>query len=70
MISPDIATLVRTLGWRPRSETPPAGPLWASDGTAMWPLCHDGGPLPPRVQYWQPSELPLRPPAPRPGATP
>lgn len=35
---PDVATLVRTLGWRPRSETPPAGPLWASDGAAMWPF--------------------------------
>jgi hypothetical protein len=50
--------------WRDRSETPPAGQIWASDGINVWLIRKDGGPIDPgatAVKYWTTAYIPAPP---------
>ncbi len=62
----DLAEAALTASsWRPRTETPPAQLLWASDGLHVWFIHGTGAPLPPemdRVRWWQPALVPPLPP--------
>jgi hypothetical protein len=56
-------------GWRPRSETPPAGRVWASDGKTVWWIWTDGKDIPDTatsVLYWMLFPVPDPPPPPQP----
>lgn len=58
------AIAVALTDWRPRSETPPAQLLWASDGRHVWFIHGTGRPLPPEttdVLWWQPALVPPLP---------
>lgn len=50
--------------WRPRTETPPAGMAWASDGAAVWLIHTDGKPIPAEayaVKFWTIAFIPTPP---------
>ena len=50
--------------WHDRSETPPTGRLWASDGYSLWTILSDGQPVPAgatRVLYWATMLIPKPP---------
>lgn len=52
-------------GWKPRTQIPPKGRLWASDGKAVWAIWTDGGPIPKEataVLFWMPHPMPDPPP--------
>jgi hypothetical protein len=55
--------LVR-VDWRPRSENPPAGHVWASDGDGVWIIHCDGSPIPgsaTSVKWWTKALIPMPP---------
>lgn len=48
-------------GWKPRTETPPAGRCWASDGRTVWFIWTDGKGIPDSataVLFWMPYPIP------------
>lgn len=52
-------------GWKSRTETPPKGRCWASDGKSVWWIWTDGGPIPKEatsVLWWMPMPIPDPPP--------
>jgi hypothetical protein len=60
-----VRTPPQDFGWHPRTEQPPAGKVWASDGLRVWMINSDGvTPIQPaatKVKYWCVAFLP-RPP--------
>ncbi len=59
----DGASPLVRVDWRPRSETPPKGRVWASDGDGVW-LINCDGPIPSSataVKYWTAALIPLPP---------
>jgi hypothetical protein len=55
--------LVR-VDWRPRSETPPKGRVWASDGDGVWLIGCDGTPISQNataVKWWTAALIPMPP---------
>lgn len=42
-IEPDEGTV--DIDWHPRTETPPRGYIWASNGEHVWLLYSDGKPI-------------------------
>ena len=42
--------VVECSDWHPRSEIPPEGCIWASDGWGVWLINSDGKGIPPRQQ--------------------
>jgi len=58
------ARLADKVTWYPRTEVPPTGPLWASDGKTVWLIHGDGTPIRPEavsVLYWTQAGVPLPP---------
>ena len=50
--------------WRDRSETPPAGQIWASDGTRVWIVHSEGTPISEQataILYWTTAFIPAPP---------
>lgn len=58
------ARLAGKVVWYPRSETPPVGQLWASDGETVWLIYSDGMPFRAeagKVLYWTQANIPMPP---------
>ncbi len=56
--------IVPCFDWHSRNETPPAGMVWASNGTSVWPIRADGSPIPKgatAVLYWTTAFIPTPP---------
>lgn len=50
--------------WHDRSETPPAGQIWASDGIGVWLIRSDGEPISAgatAVKWWTTAYIPAPP---------
>jgi len=50
--------------WHNRSETPPEGQIWASDGIRVWLIWSDGDPISPGatlVKHWTTAYIPAPP---------
>jgi hypothetical protein len=50
--------------WHDRTETPPCGLIWASDGYGLWTLRSDGKPIPETataVKFWAVALIPKPP---------
>ena len=48
-------------GWKPRTEVPPKGRAWASDGKTVWWIWTDGEGIPDTataVKFWMPYFVP------------
>lgn len=56
--------IVQTAEWRNRSEIPPAGKVWYSDGVRVWLIHSDGtgmGGSPDVCRYWTTAYIPAPP---------
>ena len=56
--------VVECSDWHPRSEIPPEGCIWASDGWGVWLINSDGKGIPPEataVKYWTRACIPSPP---------
>jgi len=52
-------------GWRPRTEIPPKGRVWTSDGNNVWWIWTDGEGIPDTAtscKFWMPFPVPDPPP--------
>ena len=61
---PDYAVVKNFGEWRDRSETPPVGPIWASDGFRVWLIHCDGKPISASataVKFWTAALIPAPP---------
>jgi hypothetical protein len=53
-----------TADWHDRSEKPPIGQIWASDGLRVWLIRADGEGIPPgatAVKFWTTAYIPAPP---------
>lgn len=60
----DLTDTLYVVEWHDRSETPPAGLIWASDGHSLWTLRSFGEPIPATavaVKFWTTALIPKPP---------